>query len=108
MKTHSLQGVKGLVKAGIKDNDILQITGNHHSRYLSFNKQYGQGVLALICNIIDIYDACRSIRCYKEAFTYGETLHILTMEKKENNWDGYVFNILLKQTLEKFEQALMD
>ena len=61
----------------------------------------------MICNIIDIYDACRSERCYKNSLSYETTLTILNKEYKKYNWNKFIYNIILKDTLPKFEAALL-
>jgi len=103
MKKHPMLGVQALVKAKIDDPQVLEIVGNHHASYLLY-KDRGQSPLALICNIIDIYDACRSERVYKEAFSMEKTQSILKEESIKHGWNQFIFNTILHQTITKFEE----
>ena len=113
IKTHPLLGVNSLVSIGIKNPYILQIVGNHHAKYCSYlldengRALIGQGVLAEICNIVDIYDACRSKRYYKKEFNLEETLTILKNECIDNNWNRFIFNVITKETIPKLEKELV-
>lgn len=103
MKQHPSIGANILKKVNVTDLNILEIVGNHHSKYLTF-KQYGQSALSQICNIIDIYDACRSIRSYKKAFDLEKTLEILHDESDIAKWHPFIFNIIINNTIPKFEK----
>ena len=98
--------VKEFYDMGIDDSVFLEIVGNHHRNYLTFPKK-GQSALAQICNIVDIYEACRSKRSYKEKQSFGETQVVLLDEQKNfgnNGWDSFIFINLMKETLPKFDQ----
>lgn len=83
MKTHAALGEKML---GGTDSPYLtmgaQIAGGHHERW--DGSGYPQGLLgetiplsARIMQICDVYDALRSRRCYKEAYTHERSLKII-------------------------------
>jgi HD-GYP domain-containing protein (c-di-GMP phosphodiesterase class II) len=103
IKTHPRLGVTALEKAGILNPQVLEIVGNHHARYLAF-KERGQSALTMIANIVDIYDACRSERSYRPSFSFARTLEILEIEKRDLNWNPFLYNIIIKETLPKFEK----
>lgn len=106
VKYHPRIAVKELYDLGVQDVVFLEIIGNHHRDYLAFPKK-GQSPLAQICNILDIYEACRSRRSYKNQQSYNETQGILLDEKQlqhQNSWDPFLFVTLMKETLPKFEQ----
>lgn len=106
IKYHPKIAVKEMYELGFDDVTFLEIVGNHHRDYLTFPKK-GQSPLAQICNILDIYEACRSKRPYKDLLSYNETQNILLSEKQEKHvigWDPFLFVTLLKTTLPKFEK----
>lgn len=106
VKYHPRIAVKELYDLGVQDVVFLEIIGNHHRDYLAFPKK-GQSPLAQICNIVDIYEACRSRRSYKIRQSYNETQGILLDEKQlqhNNSWDPFIFVTLMKETFPKFEQ----
>lgn len=103
MEKHPAYGVEALEKAGLDNPHVLEIVGNHHGHYLTFQER-GQNSLAVITNILDIYDACRAVRPYKKAFSLKETLKILSSEKKALEWPDFLYSVLLSETIPKFEK----
>ncbi|GEM_PF-1882221 len=106
MKKHPRLGVEALVHLNIDEPNILEIVGNHHPQYLTFRER-GQSPLVQIVNIVDIYDACRSVRPYKQPFSLEETYSILKSEKVKNHWDPFIFNIIINEVLPEFEKRRM-
>lgn len=107
MRKHPFMGTEALHKAGVNDPQVMEIVGNHHASYLTY-KERGQSALALICNIVDIYDACRSKRVYKESFGIEMTMDILRDEYNKWTWNPFIFNVIVNQTLPKFETQRKD
>ncbi|MBN2652286.1 MAG: HD domain-containing protein [Spirochaetales bacterium] len=104
MMKHPLRGVEEMQAAGITNSDVLEIIGNHHPAYKTFENEH-VSPLTQIVNILDIYDACRSNRSYKEKFSASRTLQILGEEMNKWNWDFFIFSNLLKVTITRFEKA---
>lgn len=105
IKYHPRIAVKEFYDLGIDDPVFLEIVGNHHRNYLTFPKK-GQSPLAQICNIVDIYEACRSKRSYKSKQSFNQTQGILLDEKQKktaHGWDSFIFVTIMKDTLPKFE-----
>lgn len=105
IKYHPRIAVKEFYDLGIDDVAFLEIVGNHHRNYLTFPKK-GQSPLAQICNIVDIYEACRSKRSYKLEQSFNQVQGILLDEKQKktaHNWDSFIFVTIMKDTLPKFE-----
>lgn len=106
VKHHPSLAIKEMCDLGFDDMTFLEIIGNHHREYLTF-PQNGQGPLAQICNIVDIYEACQAKRPYKEPMSYNMVQNILLSEKQKKHvvgWDSFLFVTLLKTTLPKFEE----
>lgn len=106
IKYHPKVAVKEFYDMGIDDPVFLEIIGNHHRNYLTFPKK-GQSALAQICNIVDIYEACRSKRSYKNEQSFGQTQVILLDEQKhfgQDGWESFIFITLMKETFPKFDQ----
>lgn len=105
VRYHPKLGVKAFQEMGVTDSLFLEIVGNHHRDYLTFPRT-GQSPLAQICNILDIYEACRSKRIYKDPQTFNETQNILLSEVQNPNspkWDSFIFVTILKEVLPRFE-----
>lgn len=106
VKKHSLYGVKSLMNAGVEDQDLLRVVGDHHASYRSYKRE-DQNPLAQICNILDVYDATQTDRVYKPAVTYDESLAILYMEKRKNGWSDFLFNHLMNRSLPDFKKSVL-
>lgn len=104
IKQHPVRGVEELQIAGMYDSDVLELVGNHHPAYKTFENEH-VAPLTQILNIIDIYDACRSNRSYKEKFTTSMTLQVLGEEMRKWDWDFFIFSNLLKVTFTRFEKT---
>ena len=103
MNNHPKFGVEMLEKADINEIHILQIVANHHGRYPYYKDQISSP-LTVIANVIDIFDACTSERSYKPPFSFDETIAILRKEQNALQWNEFIFNTLLKDTLPKFNK----
>ncbi|MEQ8319810.1 MAG: response regulator [Rhodospirillales bacterium] len=84
MTNHTLLGAQMLVDQ--RDNPILeiayQIALSHHERWDGSGYPHGLAgtsipMPARICSIADVYDALRSKRRYKAAFSHNDTVHIM-------------------------------
>ncbi|HBE04042.1 MAG TPA: hypothetical protein DC049_16440, partial [Spirochaetia bacterium] len=104
IKKHPLAGVKALKNAGLADKHLLLIVGNHHPAYPVFH-HVRNNPLAEICSFIDVYDACRSQRSYKKAFSREQTMHILSYNQKEYGLNPYILEILCRKTFPYFEKT---
>lgn len=100
MKKHPLLGVEELVRHGLEDRPVLEIVGNHHAKYMTFRGEK-QSPLAQLCNIVDVFDACNSPRVYKSGFSYAKTKSILMNEMLSNEWDRFLFETVVQDTLDK-------
>ncbi|MCK4906829.1 MAG: HD domain-containing protein [Spirochaetes bacterium] len=105
MKSHPGLGVNQLKKLDIDDQQILELVGNHHPEYPVFPKNV-RNPLAMICNIIDIYDACRSDRCYRKGCSYEKTKEILESNRVKLGWDPFIYMVVTRQTIPKFEEKM--
>lgn len=109
IKCHPKIAVKDLYALGMRDPAMIDpamidIVGNHHFRYLALPKM-GQGPLAQICNIVDVYEACRANRTYKGKEAFDETIKILVNEKLASDWNDYIFESIIKRILPDFEKS---
>ena len=104
IRLHPYYGMRVLKSIGVEDSEILDIVGNHHYNYKVNDDT--QSPLAQICNIVDIYDACRSPRSYKEPFSWEKTLSILNSEFEKSGWDPFIFEVVVTNTLAKNEELL--
>ena len=101
MKKHPQFGVDDLKKSGLNDEHILHIVGDHHQQYPVFNERHP---LAVICNVVDVYDACRAERVYKEKFSFEQTKKILWDEMEKKNWYYFLFKIIITDTLSRLDK----
>ena len=104
MKKHPGLGVEQLHKLHIDEPQILEIVGNHHPQY-PYYPERGQTPIVQIANIIDIYDACRSPRPYKEGFSFEEVIEILEKERHHWGWDRFIYNVVVYDTITPMEDA---
>ncbi len=102
---HPALGVKALRHININNYEILEIVGNHHAHHKVYSNQF-QSPLAVICNIVDIYDACRSPCCYHKALSIEKTKEILEQEFRQNKWNPFIYTTLMKETFPAFEKSL--
>ncbi|MFC1504268.1 HD-GYP domain-containing protein [Spirochaetota bacterium] len=104
-KKHPRLGVGIMREIGINDKHVTNIVANHHANYLAFD-YLGQSPLAVVCNIIDIYDACVSTRLYGKKMTYLQILQILEQAYKKFKWPYLIYNVLVYRTIDKFENSI--
>ncbi len=104
MKKHPLYGVQDLRRIGVHDANILSIVGNHHAKYMAL-PQSGQSLVVVISNIIDIYDACRSKRPYKNPYSYEKTIEILQDEGEHLGWSPFIFDVIISDTFKRVEAS---
>lgn len=103
MKRHTVIGANTLEEMAIfnSENDIIkmgiEIAKYHHERY--DGSGYNEGLKgdeiplsARIMAIVDVYDALRSVRPYKRAFSHDETVYIITKES-EGHFDPRILNL---------------
>jgi putative two-component system response regulator len=88
MKTHTTRGMEiigelGDVKSSLYLKHCQDICVGHHERW--DGKGYPCGIkeldiplVARMAAVADVYDALVSARVYKEAFSYGEAVKIIT------------------------------
>lgn len=106
IRLHPYYGVRALKLIGVQDAEILDIVGNHHHNYRV--DDVSQSPLAQICNIVDIYDACRAGRSYKDGFPFERTLEVLEQERQRSGWDPFIYRILVSETLVRMENRLTE
>ena len=107
MKKHPAAGLILLKKAGIEDREILQVVGNHHPSYPSFSGEE-QNPIITITTIIDMYDALRSKRVYKDPLDWETTKRILKEEQGKQLWDPFIFSVLTERVFEDLEKDRTD
>lgn len=103
MQQHVVYGVKMLKEAKIDDPHILQLVGNHHPAYPVF-RQVVHSPLVTILNIIDIYDAMRSKRVYKDGVDWNATRQILEQERIKYEWNSFIFETIVNKMLNRLEE----
>lgn len=105
MKTHSVIGASTLeeVQKSYPENDFIKmgikIARWHHERW--DGRGYPDGLLgkeiplaARIMSIADVYDALKSVRCYKEAYPHDKCCRIIK-EASGNAFDPLVVEMFL-------------
>ena len=110
MQKHSDYGAKILIEADKKLGFqslltmAIQIAQSHHERW--DGKGYPRGISgdniplsARIMALADVYDALRSKRCYKEAYTHAESIKII-LDGKGTQFDPFVVNAFLSSEKE--------
>lgn len=113
MKTHTIIGGKTLeaVLEEYKLNDFImmgqEIALTHHERWNGTGYPYGLvgekiPLSGRIMTLVDIYDALRSRRPYKEPFTHEMSMKIITLDDAP-----YFDPIILKAFLEIEEQIVL-
>ena len=102
MKSHSRFGIEILDEAGEYSPEIREMVGNHHQAYPVF-KDIEPSPLVEILSMIDIFDACRTERPYKHAFSFKECEKVLYENKRKFGWSSYLLQNVLDRTLRKFE-----
>lgn len=103
MQQHTVYGVNMLKEAKIDDPQVLQLVGNHHPAYPAF-RQVVHNPLVTILNIIDIYDALRSKRVYKDPLPWEDTRSILEKERLKNKWNTFIFETMVHKVLTGLEE----
>ena len=109
MKTHTTLGSKNLeaVQEQYPHNHFIRmgidVARSHHESW--DGSGYPQGLAgrdiplsARIMSIADVYDALRSRRCYKDAFSHEETYRIIT-EEMSFKFDPEIIRVF--QTIEE-------
>ena len=117
MQKHSAYGADILIEADKKLGFqslltmAIQIARSHHERW--DGKGYPQRLSgdkiplsARIMSLADVYDALRSKRCYKEAYTHAESVKII-QEGKGTQFDPDVVDAFLKKEKE-FQRISME
>ncbi len=96
MKTHTLIG-RGFVERVPHLHNAVEIPWCHHERW--DGKGYPRGlsgeeipIPARLFALCDVYDALRSERCYKKAFTHAESLAIMLPERGAH-FDPELFDV---------------
>lgn len=102
MQQHSRFGIEILDEAGEYSPEIREMVGNHHQAYPVF-KDIEPSPLVEILAMIDIFDACRTERPYKHAFSFKECEKVLYENKRKFGWSSYLLQNVLDGTLRKFE-----
>lgn len=104
IRMHPYYGVRALSIIKRVNSTILDIVGNHHFRYRVDEGK--QSIVAQICNIVDIYDACRAIRPYKQDFSFMLTKEILEKENSFCKWNSHLYSLIINNSLLPFEKAI--
>jgi putative two-component system response regulator len=106
MKTHSMIGYQTLAKVASKFNKNMFISMGmdialyHHEKWNGSGYPMGLSggeipLSARIMTVADVYDALRSKRVYKEAFSHEKSIGILA-EGQGKNFDPALINILFR------------
>lgn len=102
MHSHSRFGIEILDEAGEYSPEIREMVGNHHQSYPVF-PEIESSPLVEILSMIDTFDACRTTRPYKHAFTFKECERFLYENKRKFGWSTYLMQNIIDGTLRKFE-----
>jgi diguanylate cyclase (GGDEF)-like protein len=100
MKTHPTLGVEVCLKLGPLE-DIVPLVAAHHEKldgsgYPNGLKEKDIPYLARIIAIIEIYDALRSERCYKQPFSLEKSVEILRQEAAAGHLDRDLVDAFIK------------
>jgi putative two-component system response regulator len=96
IKKHTLVG-RQLCEPLKTMNSTLSIIESHHEKWNGSGYPYGlEGekipYLARVFQIVDIYDALRSARPYKPAYSFKKTLQVMQTETDKGYWDPNIMN----------------
>lgn len=106
MYRHSNYGVEILEEVGNFPLEIKEMVGNHHQFYPVY-PEIQRSPLVEILSILDIFDACRTKRPYKDAFSFKECEIILQESKRKYGWSSYLLQQVIEGTLRKFETQII-
>ena len=106
IRMHPYYGVRALSLMKVVDSTMLDIVGNHHYRYRVDETK--QSLIAQICNIVDIYDACRAPRPYKEDFSFNITKEILQKENSFCKWNYALYAFIFDKELSIIEAQMQE
>lgn len=113
MQTHTLIGAELLSDAGLPAI-AGEIAMSHHERWDGSGYPHGlEGdaipLSARIVAVVDVYDALRSKRCYKQAYDWDKTVSILRASK-DSHLEGRLVETFLgqREKIEAIEAALCD
>lgn len=100
---HQMWNGKGYPSILNKKGDIVDLASRHHEDYTSFESPTGSDIPleALFVSLADKYDALRSPRHYKPAFTHKKTVSILQLDDRSGVSGEHVFG-------DKIMQLFMD
>lgn len=110
MKTHSMIGYQTLAKIASRFNQNtflrmgMDIALNHHEKWSGCGypmgiSEYAIPLSARIMSIADVYDALRSKRVYKEAFSHVKSIEIIA-EGEGKDFDPALIRIFLRNQRE--------
>ena len=100
---HQMWNGKGYPSVINKEGSIIELSSRHYTDYLSYTPPSGTDIPmeALFVSLADKYDALRSPRHYKPAFTHEKTIGILRKDDRSGVPGEDVFG-------EKIMQLFMD
>jgi putative two-component system response regulator len=96
---HQMWNGEGYPSIINKDGDIVDLTSRHFAGYSLFNPPVGTEIPleALFVSLADKYDALRSPRHYKTAFTHEKTIGILQKDDRSGVLGEDVFGERIMQ-----------
>lgn len=102
VRKHVLFGLEILDEIGEKSKEMRQMIANHHPAYPVFPDEENSPLVQIL-SIVDIFDACRSVRPYKKALSFGECVDILRRNQEQYGWDFRLLDMIVEGVLKRFE-----
>lgn len=102
IRKHVVFGLEILDEIGEKSKEMRQMVGNHHPEYQVFPDEENSPLVQIL-SIVDIFDACRTVRPYKKALPFKDCIAILRQNQIKYHWNARLLDLIIEGTLKRFE-----
>ena len=102
IQKHVVFGLEILDEIGEKSKEMRQMIGNHHPEYQVFPDEENSPLVQIL-SIVDIFDACRTVRPYKKALPFKDCIAILRQNQIKYHWNARLLDLIIEGTLKRFE-----
>lgn len=102
IQKHVAFGLGILGEIGESSREMRQMIANHHPAYPVFPGEENSPLVQIL-SIVDMFDACRTVRPYKKALSVDECIEILQQNLEKFYWDEWLLDIIIENTIKRFE-----